>query len=407
MTTGLRKVRSYDLDGKLLWELSGMTVNVTPTPFASHGLVFINSGYPGALAAAGLRHPAGRVRRHLAQAGTDEQRVHRLVSAAARHLQHVVAGLRRLYYTLLDRGFLLSHDAKTGKQVYGRQRISPEAGGFTSSPWAYNGKIFLLSEDGDTFVVAGRTRVQAARQELAQRDVAGDAGRRARQRLHPHAVEAVPDREATEMMFFLRVLCVLCGFALLTLPRGTVFAQTAALKQVGTFRVPADTVELRGSHAFVAGGRTLTILDLSDPASPKKVADYSFPEQIWSFRLAGPYAYVAANFYGLGVLDVSNPAAPKLRASIKTPGQAKGVALVGTTAFVADHMSGVDVVDLSSLDKPTLRGSFFVDGYARDVATSSRFAFAIDAPTGLYALDPARPGEPRRSGRSSRPPPRR
>ena len=26
-----------------------------------------------------------------------------------------------------------------------------------SSPWAYNGKIFLLSEDGDTFVVeAGR-----------------------------------------------------------------------------------------------------------------------------------------------------------------------------------------------------------------------------------------------------------
>ena len=24
---------------------------------------------------------------------------------------------------------------------------------FTASPWAYNGKIFALSEDGDTFVV--------------------------------------------------------------------------------------------------------------------------------------------------------------------------------------------------------------------------------------------------------------
>jgi outer membrane protein assembly factor BamB len=57
------------------------------------------------------------------------------------------------YYTLLDRGFLLCHDARTGKQIYGRQRISPGAGGFTASPWAYNGKIFLLSEDGDTFVV--------------------------------------------------------------------------------------------------------------------------------------------------------------------------------------------------------------------------------------------------------------
>ena len=199
------------------------------------------------------------------------------------------------------------------------------------------------------------------------------------------------------MMFFLRVLCVLCGCTSL-LAGGVAFAQPVALKQVGSFRVPADTVEIRGTHAFVAGGHTLTVLDLSEPSSPKKVAEYTFPEQIWSFRLVGSYAYVAANFYGLGILDISNPAAPKLRASFKTPGQAKGVALVGTTAFVADHMSGVDVVDLSSLDKPTLRGSFFVDGYARDVAASSRFAFAVDAPTGLYALDPARPGPPEAVG---------
>ena len=57
------------------------------------------------------------------------------------------------YYTLLDRGFLLCHDARTGAQIYGRKRISVESGGFTSSPWAYNGKIFALSEDGDTFVI--------------------------------------------------------------------------------------------------------------------------------------------------------------------------------------------------------------------------------------------------------------
>jgi hypothetical protein len=196
------------------------------------------------------------------------------------------------------------------------------------------------------------------------------------------------------MRLFLRVLWVCTSL----LAGGIAFAQPVALTQVGSFRVPADTVEIRGSHVFVAGGRTLTILDLSDPAFPKKVGEYAFPEQIWSFRLAGSYAYVAANFFGLGILDVSNPAAPTLRASIKTPGQAKGVALVGTTAFVADHMSGVDVVDVSSLDKPTLRGSFFVDGYARDVAASSRFAFAVDAPTGLYALDPARPGPPEAIG---------
>src|SRR4030081_285404 len=57
------------------------------------------------------------------------------------------------YYTLLDRGIMTCHDARTGREIYGKQRIDPEASAFTASPWAYNGKIFALSEDGDTFVI--------------------------------------------------------------------------------------------------------------------------------------------------------------------------------------------------------------------------------------------------------------
>jgi hypothetical protein len=192
--------------------------------------------------------------------------------------------------------------------------------------------------------------------------------------------------------------CCVRAVCLTLVVAGNAAAQPAALRQIGSVKVPADTVEMRGSHAYVAGGRTLTVLDLADPASPRKVGEYTFPEQIWSFRIVGSNAYVAANFFGLGILDISNPAAPRLRASFKTPGQAKGVALVGTIAFVVDHMTGVDVIDLTSLDRPVGRGSFFVDGYARDVAASSRFAFAIDAPTGLYALDPSRPGPPEAIG---------
>ena len=80
------------------------------------------------------------------------------------------------YYTLLDRGFLLSHDARTGKEIYGRQRISPETSGFTASPWAYNGKIFLLSEDGETFVVqAGREYKLLAKNSLNEMALATPA----------------------------------------------------------------------------------------------------------------------------------------------------------------------------------------------------------------------------------------
>ena len=57
------------------------------------------------------------------------------------------------YYAVLDRGFLVCHDAKTGKEIYPRKRISAEATAFSASPWAYNGKIFAISEDGDTYVM--------------------------------------------------------------------------------------------------------------------------------------------------------------------------------------------------------------------------------------------------------------
>jgi len=44
---GTKRVRSYDLDGKLLWEFGGMSSIVIPTPFAQSGLLYVCSGYVG------------------------------------------------------------------------------------------------------------------------------------------------------------------------------------------------------------------------------------------------------------------------------------------------------------------------------------------------------------------------
>ena len=56
-------------------------------------------------------------------------------------------------YVLYDRGLLSCFEAKTGKAVYRDVRIAAGANAFTCSPWANNGKVFCLSEDGDTFVI--------------------------------------------------------------------------------------------------------------------------------------------------------------------------------------------------------------------------------------------------------------
>lgn len=152
VTAGLRRVRSYDLDGQLLWEVGGMTVNVVPTPFARDGLVYISSGYPG-----GMPRPvyairpgaSGDISLSPGENGNDFIVWYQPMLGTYNTSALVYDGY---YYTLLDRGFLLNHDARTGREIYGRTRIKPGSG-FTASPWAYNDRVFLMGEDGDTFVI--------------------------------------------------------------------------------------------------------------------------------------------------------------------------------------------------------------------------------------------------------------
>ena len=48
VTVGGRKARSYDLNGTLLWQITGMSdFGTIATPFARHGLIYLSSGYPG------------------------------------------------------------------------------------------------------------------------------------------------------------------------------------------------------------------------------------------------------------------------------------------------------------------------------------------------------------------------
>ena len=54
-------------------------------------------------------------------------------------------------YVLYDKGLLACLDARSGEIIYSKQRINGRA--FTASPWAYRGKVFCLSEYGETFVI--------------------------------------------------------------------------------------------------------------------------------------------------------------------------------------------------------------------------------------------------------------
>lgn len=152
VTPGTGNVRSYDLNGKLLWSLKGMSSITIATPYEANGLLVISSGYvldqskpiyairPGA---------SGDI--SLTNGDTSNDFIAWSQPKAAPYNPTTLTYDGRLY-VLYDRGLVGCLRSKDGTEIYAQQRL-PNGRAFTSSPWAYDGKIFCLNEDGVTFVL--------------------------------------------------------------------------------------------------------------------------------------------------------------------------------------------------------------------------------------------------------------
>ncbi len=151
--TGKKENRSYSPEGELLWKFNGkMSVLTIPSPFVVDDTLYITSGYfqdnkrpvfaikPGAKGDITLK---------------DDETSNEFIKWSLQKMgpyNTTPIVYKDRYYTLLDRGMLTCHDATTGELIFDRVRF-PRGASFTSSPWAYNDKVFFLSEDGRTFVI--------------------------------------------------------------------------------------------------------------------------------------------------------------------------------------------------------------------------------------------------------------
>ena len=171
VTPGTGKIRSYDLNGKLLWSLSGMSSITIATPYEHNGLLYVSSGYvlsqlkpiyairPGATGDITL---AGGKKKNDYIVWSDFR--------AAPYNPSTIIYQDQLY-VLYDFGFLGAYDAASGKPSYRKSRL-PNGRAFTASPWAYGGKIFSVNEDGVTFVVeAGKKFKLLHTNRLAEDDM--------------------------------------------------------------------------------------------------------------------------------------------------------------------------------------------------------------------------------------------
>lgn len=167
VTVGPNVAVSYDLTGKELWRMSGMSPAPIPMPFAYDGLLYIDAGRGGPLLAV---RPGASGDISLDKGASSNSYVVWSQPRAGTYLPSPVA-YEGGVYTLTETGILSRFEAKTGKLTY-KTRIDPAATAFTTSPWAYNGKLFCLSEEGQTFVISAGEKFQLlhvnALDEMAQ-----------------------------------------------------------------------------------------------------------------------------------------------------------------------------------------------------------------------------------------------
>jgi len=144
VASGAEAIIAYDpLTGKELWRHKGLESNAVPTPVVSRDLVVLTSGSPKKIALALRAGGSGDV------TGTPQ-----LVWSYNKGTAYVPSPI--LYgeylYLMTGNGSISCLDAKTGKVEYEGARV-PKPTMFMASPVAYEGRILLTSEEGDTFMI--------------------------------------------------------------------------------------------------------------------------------------------------------------------------------------------------------------------------------------------------------------
>ena len=149
IVNGYQHIGGYDLaTGEEIWKLVGGGDVPVPTPVVVDDLIYLTSSH-------GPSRPLRAV--HVEAQGTlgsDPQTEEHLAWSHPRRGVYMQTPLviDGLVYACSDGGILGCYDARTGEEVY-RERVGSGGTGFSGSPVAADGKLYLSGESGEVHVV--------------------------------------------------------------------------------------------------------------------------------------------------------------------------------------------------------------------------------------------------------------
>jgi outer membrane protein assembly factor BamB len=155
VTNASNFIRGYDpRTGRELWRLGGSSKITAPTPILGDGLIVVASGR-GPERPIFVVRPDARGDLTLANGRTSSEGIVWSRAGRGPYMPTPLA-YDGLLYVLANNGVFDAYQLKTGDEVY-RQRLPTIGSGYSASPVAADGKIYLSNEDGEMLVVsAGR-----------------------------------------------------------------------------------------------------------------------------------------------------------------------------------------------------------------------------------------------------------
>ena len=152
VTNAANFIRGYDpRTGKELWRLGGSSKITAPTPIFGGGLFVVASGRAPEAPIFVVR-PGARGDVTLRRGSTSSQAIAWSRGNRGPYMPTPLI-YDALLYVVANNGILDAYDLPTGEAIY-RRRLPQIGSGFSASPVAADGKIYLSNEDGEIVVVA-------------------------------------------------------------------------------------------------------------------------------------------------------------------------------------------------------------------------------------------------------------
>jgi outer membrane protein assembly factor BamB len=140
VTSATNLIRSYDPQtGDIIWQCSGQTRNVIPSPVAGFGMVYCTSGYRGSSLQAIELGRTGDL------SNTDAVKWH--VKEATPYVPSPLLYGDKLYVCSVNKPIISCYNAKTGEAYFLKERLE-KLNGIYASPAGAAGRVYFIGRNG-------------------------------------------------------------------------------------------------------------------------------------------------------------------------------------------------------------------------------------------------------------------